>query len=791
MGKLLTILIYAAACIIQPCLGLESMGKVKLNATPDKGCVFAGWYDENGKPIKGEADYRTASYTCAATEGVAKMTARFATVEDDIASLVVNVEDMATAADGTFTLDLGSCVESLSLPKLSVSGLPSGIKYDSKTLKISGTATKPGVYTVKVSATNTSVKKAIVKEFRITVPNLSCAALPNLKPETDAYGTVMAGVTFDADRVNCSPKEGWTVKVSGLPSGLKYDAKTGKITGVPTAKAGSYTVTFTASKKGEANQVATITLNIEALPDWVVGTFNGKNVARGLHGTWTCPMQFTVTVSANGKISMKGSAPGEGSESRTAQLTECREDGSFAFSFHYVSGRKGKDGYSEGDCEGVISPVAYGEDGTLLGCLTMYDVGVCDEDDDPCESEGVLYQAIYSRKPAVAGLPVFGKDNTRAISVASDITDGAVTLKFGSKGAVTATWSGTKPAATCSSYITPYARDADGTVHAKLWLTFLDKMHFGYYDDPLQVGFEFDLAIPSVSAAAASDIVVKSVRVVSWLADFYHGGPLEIQVATLPDWAVGSFYGWEQWIEDGEDPSNLDLDIQGFTVHRSGWLSEFHGIEDSGNTWNCTYPLDYLPKMLDDDRYEWGLPSAENPPGEHVCLQNSLVVSKFLYAGVEIGKATLNAAFKATRTEPKATQYAEFIQDPWSFSVRPQHLPSFDAKDDTLALKVESYYGPLTARLTFGEKGNVSVSWSGTGISSATTDTRLMPYAYDGDADVCHVTLPVYGGKAVKHGFSAILDLTIPHPDSATARDVSFSLKASSWQIYGFLIDGE
>ena len=135
---------------------------------------YGVWYDENGKPIKGGADYRTASYTCAATEGVAKMTARFATVEDDMASLAVNVEDKATTADGMFALDLGACVESLSLPKISVSGLPSGIKYDSKTLKISGKATKPGVYVVKVSAANTSVKNAIVQEFRITVPNLSC-----------------------------------------------------------------------------------------------------------------------------------------------------------------------------------------------------------------------------------------------------------------------------------------------------------------------------------------------------------------------------------------------------------------------------------------------------------------------------------------------------------------------------------------------------------------------------------------------------------------------------------------
>jgi len=72
------------------------------------------------------------------------------------------------------------------------------------------------------------------------VPNFECAALPMLKPETDAYGVVRSGVIFDAGLVDCTPADGWTVKVAGLPSGLKWDAKIGKIVGVPTAKAGKF-----------------------------------------------------------------------------------------------------------------------------------------------------------------------------------------------------------------------------------------------------------------------------------------------------------------------------------------------------------------------------------------------------------------------------------------------------------------------------------------------------------------------------------------------------------------------
>ena len=770
--------------------GVYAAGKkVSVKATPTKGYVFAGWH-ETANSEKGTvngvdgADYRSASLNVTVPE-TRYVFALFATKEDDADSLKVAVEDVTTEKDGTIALNLGACVESLSLPKLAVSGLPTGLKYDTKSLKISGKATKPGVYTVTVKATNAAVTKATdasTTTFRITVPNFECAALPGLKPETDAYGIVRSGVIFDDGLVDCSPANGWTVKVAGLPSGLKWDAKTGKIVGVPTAKAGSYTVTFTASKKDEANQIATITLNVEALPDWVVGTFYGKNVARGLRGTWTCPQQFTVTISANGKISMKTVSPGEGAESRTAQLTECREDGSFAFSFHYASGRKGKDGYSEGDCAGIISPVAYGEDGALLGCLTTQDIGVCDEDDDPFESKGVVYQSLYSRKPAVSGLPVFGKDNIRVVPVKSDCSDGEVTLKFGTKGAVTAAWSGTKPIATCSSYISPYARDADGTVHAKLWLTFLDKTRMNFHGHPVQTGFDFDLEIPSAVPAAASNIKVASVRIESILVDFAHGGPYEIDVGDLPDWTVGSFYGWEQWIEDGDSPSNLDMDIQGFTVGRSGWLSEFHGTEDSGNTWSEAYPSDYLPQKLGEEEYEWGIPSSEKPVTANVCLRKSLVVSKFLYADVEVGKATLDAYF-SPRGEPNATQYAEFIQDPWALPVIPRHLPAFDSVDNVLVLDMTSYYGPITARLTFGERGNVSVSWSGSGILATTTETRLMPYDYDDNEDVCHALLPIFGGKAVKYGFSVILDMAIPNPDSARASAIGFSVKARSWQI--------
>ena len=283
---------------------------VKLAAKPSAGHVFAGWYSaydeatgEFSEPFDcGSADYRTASLQFVAGGEGEAVYARFVTPGVDAAGLSVDV------SDGTLLLQLGPLVTSLSAPKLSVKGLPAGLKYDAKTLQISGVVKKPGVYSVTVQATNASVKKstpASTATFSIIAPNFSSSMLPNLRPEADAYGTVWCGVEFAKDRVDCTPLPGGTVKASGLPAGLKFDAGRGVVGGVPT-KAGSYTVTFVASKNGGASQVATITLNVKTLPSWAVGPFSGENrVDSGGLGEGAPAGTVSLTIAANGKIGGK------------------------------------------------------------------------------------------------------------------------------------------------------------------------------------------------------------------------------------------------------------------------------------------------------------------------------------------------------------------------------------------------------------------------------------------------------------------------------------------------------
>ena len=389
--------------------GRYSVGaKVTLKATPDKGNVFAGWLDAEVKPLAGAADFRTASYTYVATDADVTLKAVFATEAEDVASLKVTLADATTAADGSYELDLGACVDSASLPKLAVKGLPTGLKFDTKTLKIAGKATKPGVYLVKVEATNTSVKKATpasTGEFKLTVPNFTCAALPKLKPATDAYGVNFAGVAFDPALIDCTSADGWTVKAAGLPTGLKYDTKTGKVTGVSTAKAGSYTVTFTATK-GREKQEATIMLNVEALPDWAVGTFDGAT-ADGA--------PVSMTVAANGKVSVKMTL----ADGKSLSLAATSFDTADVGEFHAAAvGKNGKEVVTN-----EVTVASVDIDGV--------DVGKASGDD------WTAWQNLWKRADTKAAMPVFKTNIERTVELGEKgDADNTVKLTFKKDGVV-------------------------------------------------------------------------------------------------------------------------------------------------------------------------------------------------------------------------------------------------------------------------------------------------------------------------------------------------------------------
>ena len=323
--------------------GVYAKGKkVTLRATPAKGYLFAGWYKADGHLLQGDGDidWRTPSITYVMKEADAQVEAQFRSVTDPLASqlsLMVGLDPTATEAPGRIYNTSGAwkrrlSVESVSLPTVTFTGLPPGLKFTVKALDVKatattpaahydaytvyGTATKPGTYPVKAKITNATVKKAVERWFTIVVDNLTDAnglllvtdaasgETVSLKNARGEKYTVYAGVEKHELPAITPLSEDNRLTVSGLPTGLKYDAKLRKFTGVPT-KAGTYTVTATV-RSGRESSVSTFTVEVVALAEWAVGTFVGSGVHRiGDYTPFTNNLCGTVTVAANGKISGK------------------------------------------------------------------------------------------------------------------------------------------------------------------------------------------------------------------------------------------------------------------------------------------------------------------------------------------------------------------------------------------------------------------------------------------------------------------------------------------------------
>jgi len=309
----------ACCCEYTPSLGAVSGSGVyapgktvtlKAPAAP-KGQVFAGWYATDDLtyaddeywwgdppedffddcwPVYGTLDYRNSSMTV--TVGYEDVGYYALYMYNDFDTV------LSTSLEGRYVWEgydeLPVTVESYSLPKISVSGLPAGLKFDSKKNMISGSPTKPGTYTVKLAISNQTIKKAISQTFEIFVPNLhggaDAGAVWGLDYGADAY-TMNVAVANGYPELEVSADA--KASVAGLPTGLKYDVKSGLITGVPT-KAGTYTATIT-TIVGRDKYTDTVTIKVNALPSWAYGTFNGGSD----YG------QSQLTITSAGKLSGK------------------------------------------------------------------------------------------------------------------------------------------------------------------------------------------------------------------------------------------------------------------------------------------------------------------------------------------------------------------------------------------------------------------------------------------------------------------------------------------------------
>lgn len=136
-----------------------SGAEVKLTATPTSGRVFSGWY--SGRTLL------TQEKTCVIVmpSGSALVTAKFIKKTDD----TVTIGAFKTAAEYETKKEIVPIALSAtggSLPTLSVSKLPSGLKFTAKTITghaantIYGTPTKSGIYSAQVTAKTAGGAKA-------------------------------------------------------------------------------------------------------------------------------------------------------------------------------------------------------------------------------------------------------------------------------------------------------------------------------------------------------------------------------------------------------------------------------------------------------------------------------------------------------------------------------------------------------------------------------------------------------------------------------------------------------
>lgn len=230
--------------------------KLNLRAKPAAGFYFAGW-EVDGQHVFDSANF---PYTVPDTEDGVRLTARF----------VFDAIDFEPVGD--VACDAG---EEIEVPVFCTSGtpmtykianLPKGVKFDAKSMTISGTPTVPGVYTVALTATNRN-KNVATLTFRISVANFRADWF-----DVDEVLGFVPGVTIEPislDGCGLDFENGETLSVAGLPRGLSYDAKTHEVKGRPT-QPGTYTVTFTGKVKLLDERGRTVTVTDIATATWTV-----------------------------------------------------------------------------------------------------------------------------------------------------------------------------------------------------------------------------------------------------------------------------------------------------------------------------------------------------------------------------------------------------------------------------------------------------------------------------------------------------------------------------------------
>lgn len=268
--------------------------KVTISATPVSNSAFAGWYLD-GRPFAGlEADYRKVKMSLLMpTNAETTITARFVLKTEDAAVAIVCEPAAEGYAPNEAMTPLPVRVESFSEPTVTVKGLPKGMKFDASVGAIVGSAATPGTYAVTVTAKN---KSGAACSTNVTV--VVCNYVDEEIPIADSYGPFVPGLPLEgvvlSGAVGC--------KVTGLPSGVKFDKATGRLSGTP-KKPGASVLTFTKT-------VSRVNCNRKASTTLVVGPYPVLSVEAT--GTGVGTVKGAGAYAARAKVALKATA-GKGS----------------------------------------------------------------------------------------------------------------------------------------------------------------------------------------------------------------------------------------------------------------------------------------------------------------------------------------------------------------------------------------------------------------------------------------------------------------------------------------------
>ncbi|MBQ7169601.1 MAG: putative Ig domain-containing protein [Synergistaceae bacterium] len=220
---------------------------------------------------------------------------------------------------------------------LTATGLPEGLTFDADTLTISGTPSRAGTYTVRITAENTATRlenRPTTKNIRLVVRAQPPVIASPGNLADGIMGESYSGVQFTATQGT----EPITWRVSGQPSGMRMSAS-GLLDGTP-SRAGNFNMTVRASNAGGADTIRVpitilqkpevssarmsagttdasymarftargttpITWNIDGLPDNMSFEQNSTGTAATVRGIPTIPGTYTVSLSLQNEAGTK------------------------------------------------------------------------------------------------------------------------------------------------------------------------------------------------------------------------------------------------------------------------------------------------------------------------------------------------------------------------------------------------------------------------------------------------------------------------------------------------------